>query len=73
MPLQNTKDDSQTFGLEPFYCLKNYCELNLKKNYCEEFPGGLVVRILGSHCHGPGSVPDWRTEITQDVWHGPQK
>ena len=22
------------------------------------FPGGLVVRILGFRCHGPGSVPD---------------
>ena len=22
------------------------------------FPGGLVVRILGFLCHGPGSVPD---------------
>ena len=21
------------------------------------FPGGLVVRILGFHCHGPGSIP----------------
>ena len=23
--------------------------------YMKEFPGGLVVRILGFHCHGLGS------------------
>lgn len=23
----------------------------------EELPDGLVVRILGIHCHGPGSIP----------------
>ena len=26
-------------------------------------PGGLIVRILGFHCHGPGSVPGQETEI----------
>ena len=29
-----------------------------------EFPGGLVVRILGFHCR---SVPSWGTEILQVV------
>lgn len=24
-----------------------------------ELPDGLVVRILGIHCHGRGSVPGW--------------
>ena len=28
-----------------------------------EFSGGLVVRILGFHCHGPGSDSGWGTEI----------
>ena len=28
-------------------------------------PGGLVVRILGFHCHGPGSVLVWGTGILQ--------
>ena len=28
-----------------------------------EFPGGLVVSILGFHCHSPYSVPGWGTEI----------
>ena len=28
-----------------------------------EFPGGLVVRILGFHCYGPGSIPGWGTDI----------
>ena len=32
-----------------------------------EYPGGQVVRILGFHCHGPGSIPDWETEILQAV------
>ena len=27
-----------------------------------EFPGGLVVRIPGFHCRGPGSVPGQGTE-----------
>ena len=30
-----------------------------------EFPGGLVVRIPGFHCCGPGSIPGWETEIAQ--------
>ena len=34
-----------------------------------EFPGGLVVGIPGSHCHGPGSVPGQGTEIQQAMWH----
>ena len=28
-------------------------------------PDGLVVRILGVHCHGLGSVPGGGTEIPQ--------
>ena len=24
-----------------------------------------MVRILGFHCHGPGSIPGWETEILQ--------
>ena len=34
----------------------------------QEFPGGLVVRIPGFHCHGPGSLPVWETEILQATW-----
>ena len=34
-----------------------------------EFPGGLVVRILGFHCCSLGSVPGERTEILQAMWH----
>ena len=30
-----------------------------------EFPGGPVVRILGFHCHGPGSSPGQGTETEQ--------
>ena len=27
-----------------------------------EFPGGIVVSILGFHCSGLGSIPDWGTK-----------
>ena len=33
-----------------------------------EFPGGLVVRIPGFHCHGLSSVPGWGSEIPQTAW-----
>ena len=38
-----------------------------------EFPGGLVVRILGFHCRGLGSASDWRTEILQAMKYGGKK
>ena len=38
-----------------------------------EFPGGLVVRILGFYCCGLGSASDWRTEILQAMRHGGEK
>ena len=34
-----------------------------------EFPGGLVVRIPGFHCHGPGSVTGRGTETLQALWY----
>ena len=43
------------------------------KLYLREFPGGLVVRILGFHCHGSGSVPGQGTEIPQAAWHDQKK
>ena len=30
-----------------------------------EFPGGIVVRIPGFHCHGPGSISGWGTKVLQ--------
>ena len=30
----------------------------------------LAVRIPGFHYHGPGSIPGWGTEVSQDTWHG---
>lgn len=30
-----------------------------------DFPGGLVIRIQGFHCHGPGSAPGKGIEILQ--------
>ena len=38
-----------------------------------EFPGGLVVRILGFHCHGAGSIPGQGTENPQAVRRGQKK
>ena len=34
-----------------------------------EFPGGLVVRIWGFHCHSPSSIPGQGAEILQAVQH----
>lgn len=38
-----------------------------------EFPDSLVVRIPGFHCHGPGSVTGWGTEIPRAMWCGQKK
>ena len=38
-----------------------------------EFPSGLVVRILGFHCHDQGSIPRWETEIPLAMWCGQRK
>ena len=33
------------------------------ESHFQEFPGALLVRIPGFHCHGPGSIPSQGTEI----------
>ena len=38
-----------------------------------EFLGGVVVRILGFHCCGQGSIPGWGTKIPQAMWSGQKK
>ena len=43
------------------------------KSLTREFPGGLVITILGFHCRGPGSVPGWGTEISWAKWCGKKK
>ena len=43
---------------------------NIKIAEAGEFPGDLMVRILGFHSHGPGSILGWGTEILQATWHG---
>ena len=35
--------------------------------------GGLLVRILGFHCGGLGSIPGWGTEISQGTWFGGER
>ena len=34
---------------------------DLKEN-CGGVPGGLLVRIQGFHCCGPGLIPGWETD-----------
>ena len=43
------------------------------RNLLREFPGGLVIKILGFHGHGLGSVPGRGTEIPQAMQHGYKK
>ena len=42
-----------------------FISMALKTSHLGEFPGSLVVRILGFHCHGPVSIPGWGTKIPQ--------
>ena len=44
---------------------KDRSKARVKSTFFREFPAGLVVRILGFHCCGPGSIPGCRTEIPQ--------
>ena len=37
------------------------------------FPGCLVVRILGFHCYGPVSVTGQGTELLQAAWCSQKK
>ena len=46
------------------YALHTINFAGLTKVHFWEFPGGLVVRILGFHCCGPGSVLGQGTEIS---------
>ena len=41
----------------------------MAKNVTIWIPGGLLFRILGFHCCGPGSIPGPETEILQAAWH----
>ena len=45
----------------------------VKNTKFREFPGGLVVRIPGSHCCGPDSIPGRVTKILQAVRHAKKK
>ena len=44
-----------------------------KQSTIREFSDSLVVRIWCSHCHGPDSISDQRTETTQAMGHGQKK
>ena len=50
-----------------------YPILSRIKILSREFPGVLVVRTLGFHCHGLGSIPSWGTEILPAVGCGWKK
>ena len=45
-----------------------WVKANNKNKHNQDFPGGLVVGILGFHCCSPGSIPGWGTEILQATW-----
>ena len=69
-PWRNPKHETvtQEFGKQGGCCWR--MEQNAFPNPASrKFPSRLVVRILGFHCHDPGSIPDWGTEILQDAWH----
>ena len=61
--IQVTDDGSLDQGMRSGQIF--YLHIFIKVQPPQEFPGGLVVRILGFHCHGPGSVPGWGAEILQ--------
>lgn len=44
-------------GEEIFEDTKDYL-----KGKCGGVPGGLLVRIQGFHCCGPGVIPGWETD-----------
>ena len=60
--------------IEHLTCYIIKCKVCLIKadliNKNREFPGGLVVKILGFHCRGPSSIPGRGTEILQAAWRG---
>ena len=47
----------------------------VKRQETGEVPGGLVVRISGFYCRGPGSIPGLGTESPHqaDACHGQKK
>ena len=38
-----------------------------------KFSGALVASIWCFHCHGPGSIPGWETEVPQATECGQKK
>ena len=62
--------DGVILELSSLHCspLKANGNKQIKQNL-REFPGGLVVRIPGFLCHGPGSFPGRGTEILQVSGH----
>ena len=53
--------------------LSDLVKLTFLKKLTWEFPGGLVFRIPGCHCRGPGSIPGPVTEIPQAARRGQKK
>ena len=47
--------------------------LHSNRKIIQSVPQWSVVRIQCFHCHGPGSIPGWGTEILEDVWHRKNK
>lgn len=55
----------QCKSLKDFSDNKNKEKLTLKFQKPWEFPASLMVRTLGFHCHSPGSILNWGTEVIQ--------
>lgn len=55
-------------SLKYFSDNKNKEKLTLEFQKPWEFPASLMVGTLGFHCHSPGSIPNWGTEVIHVVW-----
>ena len=42
-----------------------HIKILIKRRNDGVFPDGLVARIPGFRCHGPGSITGWESEIIQ--------
>ena len=56
-------------SLEYLPSVISFISMALETSHLGEFPGSLVLRILGFHCCGLGSVLGWGTEILPPKFH----
>ena len=74
-PLLGSVAGQQVLSLWLFLSLEylplviSFISMALETSHLGEFPGSLVLRILGFHCRGLGSVLGWVTEILPPKFH----